>query len=158
MQQALCLDKSQSSSNGRIKGEKTFSPTANGAATPPQAHHNQQRKNSRTDHYYQQQQQPPPRRRPRPPSYHRVARREPPTKDEVYFDRSSRTFARYSRRGRLPNEAYNYYSDEDTASYYYIEQALPYAQWKEMLLRQGSLCEITSSQSSALAFATEWLV
>ena len=78
--------------------------------------------------------------------------------DEVYFDRRSRTFARYSRKGRYSNDpfCYNYYSDEDSSSYYYIDQALPYEEWKELLLRQGSLGEIDSS--SYLAFATEWLV
>lgn len=51
---------------------------------------------------------------------------------------------------------YSYYSDEDSTSYFYIDQALPYEQWKEILLRQGSLCEISTSPS--LAYATEWLV
>lgn len=144
-QQALCLEKSHSSSpNARIKDKKTFSPTANGAQPPvfQNTHHHQ-------------------RRRPRPPSYHRVSagrRGETVPVDEVYFDRRSRTFARYSRKGRVPSEAmyYSYYSDEDSASYYYIDQALPYEQWKELLLRQGSLCEISTTPS--LAYATEWLV
>lgn len=153
MQQALCLDKSHSSSsNTRFKAKKTFSPT--GDATPQQRLDSPQL--SRNRYQYSQ------RRRPRPPSYHRVAagRRglETPPVDEVYFDKRSRTFARYSRKGRVPHEAmyYSYYSDEDSASYYYIDQALPYEQWKELLLRQGSLCEISTSPS--LAFATEWLV
>lgn len=142
-QKALCLDTNH---NVRIKYKKTFSPTA----SPPPFHIPELR---RSRYHYQS--------RRRPPSYHRVSAehgKEESPLDEVYLDRRSRSFARYSRKERLPNDAmyYSYYSDEDSTSYFYIDQALPYEQWKEILLRQGSLCEISTSPS--LAYATEWLV
>lgn len=141
-QQTLCLDKSYTTSKHRDRDKKTFSPRKMplGDDDPP----------------FKYSPRYPSRRRPRPPSYHRVAagRRD----EEAFFDRRSRTFARYSRKANGPKESiyYSYYSDEDSTSYYYIDQALPYDQWKELLRRQGSLCEIYTSPS--LAFATEWLV
>lgn len=163
-QHALCLDNNSFRDKKYDKfrdNNKTFSPTTNAAfngsqSQPPPLQYTHQLMMRRSRHHSQ--------RRPRPPSYHRVAagQRQPQHRveipsNEAYYDRKSKIFSRYPRKERLADEAlyYSYYSDEDSAKYYYIDQALPYEQWKQLLLRQGSLCEISSS---SLALATEWLV
>lgn len=161
-QHALCLDNSfRDRKYDKFRdNKKTFSPTTNVAFNwsqsqpppPPLQYTPAQLMMRRSRHQSQ--------RRPRPPSYHRVTagqRRVEIPSNEAYYDRKSKIFSRYPRKERLADEAlyYSYYSDEDSAKYYYIDQALPYEQWKQLLLRQGSLCEISSS---SLALATEWLV
>lgn len=153
-QPALCLVKSNGSPNSRFMEIKTFSPTTNNyngepstlqSSLPSSRRHCPQRRRSRS----------------RPPSYHRVMTTQSGPSGGRSFanDANSRGEKMLPRYPRIPTDAfyYSYYSDEESASYYYIDNpALPYDQWKQ-LLRQGSLSEIASSPSS-LALATEWLV
>lgn len=133
--------KSNLSLDGSFKENKTFSPTAK-RVQPFQC------PQSRLSRYHYQ------RRRPRPPTSHRVSAS---SRFAVVTNAAGGLLDQRSRAIATDALQQSYYSDEDSASYYYIDQAMPYEQWKQLLLRQSSLCEIASSPSS-LALATEWLV